>query len=110
LAQTLPGRAEFGVIVDNLRREMELNSVDIRLRTVVDKALIEAEKPDAVIIATGAAPYRPEIELLLPESDNVYTILIYSFSYCRSKAVNLAVPLSGLWHGGPFHPRRTYCQ
>jgi hypothetical protein len=62
LAQTLPGRAELGVIVDNLRREMELNSVDIRLRTVVDKALIEAEKPDAVIIATGAVPYRPEIE------------------------------------------------
>lgn len=63
LAQTLPGRAEFGVIVDNLRREIELNSVDIRLRTVVDKALIEAEKPDAVIIATGAVPYLPEVDI-----------------------------------------------
>jgi 2,4-dienoyl-CoA reductase-like NADH-dependent reductase (Old Yellow Enzyme family)/thioredoxin reductase len=63
LAQTLPGRAEFGVIVDNLRREMELNGVDIRLRTVVDKALIEVEKPDAVIIATGAVPYRPEVDI-----------------------------------------------
>lgn len=63
LAQTLPGRAEFGVIVDNLRREIELNVVDIRLHTVVDKALIEAEKPDAVIIATGATPYRPEVDI-----------------------------------------------
>jgi pyruvate/2-oxoglutarate dehydrogenase complex dihydrolipoamide dehydrogenase (E3) component len=63
LAQTLPGRAEFGVIVDNLRREMELNIVDVRLRTVVDKALIETEKPDAVIIATGAVPYRPDVDI-----------------------------------------------
>ena len=63
LAQMLPGRAEFGVIIDNLRREMELNAVEIRLNTAVDKALIEDEKPDAVIIATGATPYRPEIDI-----------------------------------------------
>ncbi|MCP5072491.1 MAG: FAD-dependent oxidoreductase [Rhodobacteraceae bacterium] len=63
LAQTLPGRAEFGVIVDNLRREMELNAVNIRLNTSVDKALVEAEKPDAVIIATGATPYLPELDI-----------------------------------------------
>ncbi len=63
LAQTLPGRAEFGVIVDNLRREMELSGVDIRLNTVVDKALVEAEKPDAIIITTGATPYRPELDI-----------------------------------------------
>ena len=63
LAQTLPGRSEFGVIVDNLRREMELNAVDIRLNTPVDKALIEAEKPDAIIIATGATPYRPDVDI-----------------------------------------------
>ncbi len=63
LAQTLPGRAEFGVIVDNLRREMELSGVDIRLNTVVDGALIKAEKPDAVIIATGATPYRPDLDI-----------------------------------------------
>jgi len=63
LAQTLPGRAEFGVIVDNLRREMELNAVDIRLNTTVDSAFIEAEKPDSVIIATGATPYRPDVDI-----------------------------------------------
>jgi pyruvate/2-oxoglutarate dehydrogenase complex dihydrolipoamide dehydrogenase (E3) component len=63
LAQTLPGRAEFGVIVDNLRRENELSGVDIRMSTLVDKALVEAEKPDAVIIATGATPYRPDVDI-----------------------------------------------
>jgi hypothetical protein len=63
LAQTLPGRAEFGVMVDNLRREMEIHGVEVRLHTVVDEALIEAENPDAVIIATGAVPYRPDVEI-----------------------------------------------
>ena len=63
LAQTLPGRAEFGVMVDNLRREMKIHGVEVRLHTVVDEALIEAENPDAVIIATGAVPYRPDVEI-----------------------------------------------
>jgi 2,4-dienoyl-CoA reductase-like NADH-dependent reductase (Old Yellow Enzyme family) len=59
LAQTLPGRAEFGVIVDNLRREMELGGVDIRLHCEVDKALIEAQKPDAVIMLPVPFPTAP---------------------------------------------------
>jgi 2,4-dienoyl-CoA reductase-like NADH-dependent reductase (Old Yellow Enzyme family) len=63
LAQKLPARAEFGVIVDNLRREMELSGVEIILKTTVDKALIEAEKPDVVIIATGATPYHPDLDI-----------------------------------------------
>ncbi len=63
LAQSLPGRSEFGVIVDNLRREMQLNAVEIRLNTVVDKAMIETENPDTVIIATGATPYLPDLEI-----------------------------------------------
>ena len=63
LAQSLPGRAEFGVLVDNLKREMELAGVEVRLKTEVDTALIEAEKPDAVIIATGATPFQPDVEI-----------------------------------------------
>ncbi len=56
LAQLLPGRAEFGGIVTNLSREMELAGVTVRLNTRVDRALVEAEKPDVVVIATGARP------------------------------------------------------
>lgn len=63
LAQSLPGRAEFGVLIDNLRREMELSNVDIRLNTKVDASLINTEKPDTVIVATGATPYRPDVEI-----------------------------------------------
>ncbi len=63
LAQQLPRRAEFGGIVTNLCREAELAGVRIRRGVRVDRALVEAERPDAVILATGATPYRPEIPI-----------------------------------------------
>ena len=62
LAQLLPSRAEFGGIVTNLSREMDLAGVTRRLNTTVDRALVEAERPDAVIIATGASPSGPDFE------------------------------------------------
>ena len=61
LAQALPRRAEFGGIVTNLMREMERAQVRLRRGQRVDAALLEAERPDAVILATGAEPYLPEI-------------------------------------------------
>lgn len=60
LAQMLPGRAEFGGIVTNLERELRAASVSVRLGEVVDRALVERETPDVVLVATGAEPYRPE--------------------------------------------------
>ena len=71
LAQLLPERAEFGGVITNLARELELAGVTPRLSTRVDRALIEAEQPDSVVIATGANPYRPEIEGI--EDGNVVT-------------------------------------
>ena len=62
LAEKLPGRAEFGGIVPNLEREMTLSGVEIFTRTLVDRALVESMRPDAVLLATGGAPYRPQIE------------------------------------------------
>ena len=62
LAQLLPGRAEFGGIITNLAREMELAGVTVRRNSPVTRALVEAECADAVIIATGGRPRRPSIE------------------------------------------------
>ena len=56
LAQILPGREEFGGIVDNLRREAERAGAEIHCGSRVDRALVESERPDAVVIATGARP------------------------------------------------------
>ena len=62
LAQLLPERAEFGGLVTNLSRELELAGVTPRLNTTVTCALVEEEQPDAVVIATGAVPHVPPIE------------------------------------------------
>ncbi len=62
LAQLLPGRAEFGGIVTNLAREMELAGVEVLRNSPVDRALVERLAPDAVVIATGARPRRPAVE------------------------------------------------
>jgi pyruvate/2-oxoglutarate dehydrogenase complex dihydrolipoamide dehydrogenase (E3) component len=62
LAQQLPGRAEFGGVVTNLTRELEIAGVRVVRNTLVDRAMIEDEAPDAVIVATGARPRRPHIE------------------------------------------------
>jgi len=62
LAQLLPGRAEFGGIVTNLARELELASVQVVKSRTVDAAFVREQKPDAVVIATGARPRRPQFE------------------------------------------------
>jgi 2,4-dienoyl-CoA reductase-like NADH-dependent reductase (Old Yellow Enzyme family) len=60
LAQMLPGRAEFGGLVTNLERELELAGVQIHRSARIDRAAVLAAAPDVVLIATGAKPYRPE--------------------------------------------------
>ncbi|WP_201451843.1 FAD-dependent oxidoreductase [Rhodovarius lipocyclicus] len=62
LAQLLPERAEFGGLITNLEREIAQAGVQVRLNTRVDRALVEALAPDAVIVATGATPYEPPVE------------------------------------------------
>ncbi len=62
LAQLLPGRVEFGGIVTNLAREMEIAGVAVRRTSPVTRDLVETEGADAVVIATGGKPHRPFIE------------------------------------------------
>ncbi|MDP9530361.1 oxidoreductase [Pseudomonas protegens] len=62
LAQLLPRRSEFGGASTNLQREMQLAGVEVVRNNRVDRALIERENPDHVIIATGAQPYWPNFE------------------------------------------------
>ncbi|AYF48002.1 FAD-dependent oxidoreductase [Pseudomonas fluorescens] len=62
LAQLLPRRSEFGGASTNLQREMQLAGVQVLRNTCVDRALVEREQPDHVIIATGAEPYWPAFE------------------------------------------------
>jgi 2,4-dienoyl-CoA reductase-like NADH-dependent reductase (Old Yellow Enzyme family) len=74
LAQLLPNRSEFGGIVDNLKREMVLAGVNIRTHTPVDRAFIEREQPDAVIVATGATPFHPQTEIGMEITNDVHAV------------------------------------
>lgn len=64
LAERLPGREEFGGAVTNLLGEAERAGADIVTRTPVDGDLVREQMPDIVVVATGARPRRPPIEVL----------------------------------------------
>lgn len=64
LAQLIPGRSEFGGLITNLSRELEVANVTVHKNCNVDLELIEEINPDVVIIATGAKPYVPDFERL----------------------------------------------
>jgi mycofactocin system FadH/OYE family oxidoreductase 2 len=59
IAATVPSRAEFGDIVRNLLHECRRAGVEIRTGVDADVATVLAERPDAVVVATGAVPGRP---------------------------------------------------
>ena len=63
LARKLPGREEFGGLVSNLEREARTAGVRIQLNTAVTGASLLADNADAVILATGARPFWPDLEL-----------------------------------------------
>ncbi len=62
LAGAPPGREEFKELAKDLQRQVALNDIRVILRQAVDKPLIEKEKPDVVILATGALPATPPID------------------------------------------------
>src|SRR6202042_3480294 len=64
LAERLPGREEFGGAITNLSREVTRAGVTVRLRTTVDLPTVSAEAPDLVVVATGARPYRPPLDVM----------------------------------------------
>lgn len=58
-AASVPNRAEFGDIIRNLAGQARRLGVDVQLDTEATEESIDALQPDAVILATGAAPSRP---------------------------------------------------
>ncbi|RWO23563.1 MAG: oxidoreductase [Mesorhizobium sp.] len=64
LAQRLPGRSEFGGLVTNLEHEAKLAGVRIRTRTVVTSEMVMNLHTQAVVLATGAKPRYPQLEMI----------------------------------------------
>jgi 2,4-dienoyl-CoA reductase (NADPH2) len=57
-----PGKSEWRGFVEYLTAEMDRLGVDVRLGTAVDRAMVLAAAPAAVILATGAVPWLPEVK------------------------------------------------
>jgi 2,4-dienoyl-CoA reductase (NADPH2) len=62
LAAAPPGRAEFLSFVRYLEGQMKKRNVAVHLRTEATLRHVEMEKPDALILATGAEPAVPDIK------------------------------------------------
>jgi len=60
-AAKAPYRAEFGDIARYLGQQIEKLGVQIRLGIEATPDMVEGEKPDAVIVATGSTPMVPSI-------------------------------------------------
>jgi 2,4-dienoyl-CoA reductase (NADPH2) len=60
-AARVTNRAEFGDIVRNLLHEIDQLDVDVRTGVAATAETVRAERPDAVIVATGSAPDRTAI-------------------------------------------------
>ncbi len=62
LAAVPPGRREFLTFVSYLEKQMEKLKVTVHTRVEASPVHVEMERPDAVIVATGAEPWVPEIK------------------------------------------------
>ena len=69
LACIPPGRGEFASAVRYLSSELYRVGVEVRLGQTADSKAIQQERPDAIVVATGASPLRPEIPGI--DGDNV---------------------------------------
>ena len=61
LAGAAPGRQEFLVFAEDLVAQVGLYDIDVRLNCRVDKNFLEMERPDHMVIATGAEPIVPAL-------------------------------------------------
>ena len=76
-AARAPKRETIAQIASWLEEQARKHDVDIRLNVHVSAAEVSALKPDAVIVATGAAPRLPEIPgVTLPHVTTVEDVLL----------------------------------
>ncbi len=61
LAAAPPGREEFAQLARDLENQVAVRNIQVFLNTTVDEALIDAQKPDHIVLAAGASPMTPPV-------------------------------------------------
>ncbi len=61
LAAAAPGKQELGKVIRYLARQAERAGAVMRMGVEVTRELLKSERPDALVVATGARPRRPDI-------------------------------------------------
>lgn len=61
LAGRPPGRGEFLVLADDLERQLVVAGVQVKMNSPVNRQVLEHERPDCLILATGGEPLLPPI-------------------------------------------------
>ena len=64
------GKHDFHYLLDYYRAVLHKYSVDLRLGLEVTPEIVSSERPDLVVVATGAVPFKPPIEAV--GAPNVY--------------------------------------
>jgi 2,4-dienoyl-CoA reductase (NADPH2) len=59
VAARMPGRAGFGILTRDLATQARRAGVRLETGHPVDEEFLRAERPDAVVLATGAVPVQP---------------------------------------------------
>ncbi len=61
LIAPVPGKDAYFGAVDSLMKRLRLSHTKVRSRTFLTAEMIEKEKPDLVVVATGARPAEPDL-------------------------------------------------
>jgi mycofactocin system FadH/OYE family oxidoreductase 2 len=69
----VPNRVEFGDASRNLQRELQEAGVEVHRGVEATAEMIEAQHPDAVIVATGSLPQLPPV----PGADQPYVATVW---------------------------------
>jgi 2,4-dienoyl-CoA reductase (NADPH2) len=69
-AASATGKHDFRYLFDYFRAVLPKYGVELRMGVEVTAELVQSEKPDVVVVATGAAPFKPPIPAV--ESPNVH--------------------------------------